>query len=459
MDFDNWAAMGNYGWDYRTVLEYFKKSEGMLEEDITSNPELEPFHGTEGPLKVSLPVWSSTLEAKNDNVLNSLKEMGFKVLNDFNGPEQQGFGKLHFTHTKPPSVRASTAQAFLAPATSRNNLVILKNAYATRIITENHKATGVEVVVNKNKMQFITNNEIIISAGAVNSPKLLIASGIGKDQDLAKLGIDPVANLPVGYNLADHTVVPLLFAGKSDLKTNLETRTTEFNINSVPFPVLGAFFSTVGEKQPDIQMELFYFGVSSPLLMAACQVVMDVNDEVCKAIMEVNLVHEVFMVYAILLHPKSRGQVSVNRTDPESDPIVDLSYFSDTRDLETFRNGVKRIVGITETSYFKNAGGFVLDLGLPNCGQLDETADGYWDCYILSLANTVYHPTGTCAMGKVVDPRLKVYGIDGLRVVDASVMPTLTSGNTNAPVIMIGERASYFIKEDYMKEELLRGDL
>lgn len=198
-----------------------------------------------------------------------------------------------------------------------------------------------------------------------------------------------------------------------------------------------------------MQYKTFYFGVSSPLLVSFCQVVMDVTDDICKALLETNLVHEIFLVYTILLHGESRGRVSVNSTTPESDPIIDFKYYSDDQDLETFKNGIKRILGLPETSYFKNAGGFFVELNLQNCGPLDASSDAYWDCYILSLANTLYHPAGTCAMGSVVDKRFKVYGVNGLRVIDTSIMPKITSGNTNAPTIMIGERAADFIKEDY----------
>lgn len=421
----------------------------MLEESITNDPQLSPYHGKDGPMNVSLPVWSDFINSKIQVSLDSFEELGFKILEDFNGPEQLGIGQTFLTHTKPTSVRSSTAQSFLLPAANRENLFILTNTYATRVLTENKKATGVEVVIDNKTITFSATKEVIVSTGAINSPKLLIASGVGQADDLAELGIDVVADLPVGYDLAEHCSVPLLFTGKSDLKTNIETRTPEINMNSVTLPVVNGFFSTTGDNQPDIQFESFYFGVSSPLLYTFCLGAFDVGDEICKAVTEVNLVHEVFVVYPILLHPDSRGQVSITSTVPESDPIVDLRYLSDPRDLETLRNGIKRLLGVTETSYFKNANGFWADVGLKSCGTLNVTSDEYLDCYIRSLVNTVYHPVGTCAMGKVVDKRLKVYGVDGLRVIDASVMPTLTSGNTNAPTIMIGERASDFIKEEY----------
>lgn len=304
IDSDNWATVGNEGWDYKTVLEYFKKSEGLLEESITSNPEFSSYHNADGPLKVSLPVWSDVYESKNQASLKSLEEIGFKVLEDFNGPEQLGVGQAFFFTTKPnpASVRSSAAQAFLVPILNRENLYILRNAYATRVLIENNKANDVEVLVNDQTLKFYSTREVIVSCGTLNTPTLLMSSGIGNKDDLTSKSIEVVADLPVGYGLQDHTVVPLLLTGRSDIQTNLETRYPEANINSLPFPSVTGFFSTVGEQQPNIQVKSLYFGVSSPVILAFCQLIMDSNEDICKALMEANLVHEIFILYVILLH-------------------------------------------------------------------------------------------------------------------------------------------------------------
>lgn len=425
----------------------------MLEEKFTQDSELAAYHNSDGPLKVSQAQWPDVYNEKLNNTLEILRQIGFETLEDYNGEKQLGAGLSFYTHSKPQSVRYSTAQAFLLPVKDRKNLFILKNAYAKKVIFKKKKAVGIVVSVSGKNIKFYADKEVISSAGAINSPKLLIASGIGPAKDLALLNIDVVADLPVGRNLADHSVVPIFVAGKGDLETNLKTQTENLNLNTVPFSSVQAFISTVGEERPNFQILTGYFGVSSPLLYSTCGGSLDLNEETCKALVESNLIRETFMMANIMLHPKSRGTVLITSVDKDVDPEIDLQYFSDPDDLTLFRDYVKRIFKLVDTSYIKDNGGYIVDLGLPNCGPMNITSDEYIDCYMLSVVNTVYHPFSTCAMGKVVDKRLKVLGVEGLRVVDAGIMPTTVSGNTNAPSIMIGERAADFIKTEYSSKK------
>lgn len=422
----------------------------MLEEKVLHDPELAPYHSKDGPLKVSQPIWTGNEREKMDTTLELMSELGLKTIVDYN-VNQQGASEAYFTNSKPQSVRYSTAEAFLLPVKDRENLSILKDAFAKKIIIENKQAVGIEVSIGGTTKKFYANKEVIVSAGAINSIKLLAASGIGAADDLADLNIDVVADLPAGHNMADHAIIPIFFAGRGDLQTNIATRAETANINSVPFPCAQGFTSTVGEEQPNFQVLGIPFGVSSPTLFSSCSGSLDLNEDTCKAITEANLVREIFLIDITLLHPKSLGKVKVTSLEENVNPEIDLQYFTDAEgdDLNKFRDIFKRMLKLVETDYFKEAGGYVVDLGLPECGPMDMTSDEYIDCYMKSTINSVWHPMGTTAMGKVVDNRLRVLGVNSLRVVGPSIMPTSVSGNTNAPTIMIGERAADFIKKDY----------
>lgn len=432
------------------MLPYFKKFEGLDDDEILNDPELAAYRNADGPIKISKSEYPAILEEKQNVLISAFGEAGIKEVIDHNGPDQMGIARCFYTISKPEpdSIRYSSAQAYLLQG--QTNLYILKNAFATRLIIEDNVAQGVEVLVNGETSQFYASKEVIVSAGAVGSTKLLIASGIGASEDLANLDIDVVADLPVGYNLADHVAVSMVLAGHSDLETNLETREPYLTVNGLSYPTSFAFYSTEGSELPDIQFSTSVFGVSSPFYFSVCdaQAGLGIKLEICQHTTEANLIHEFFYIDSILEHPKSLGQVIVNSVDPDVSPILDLNYFSDEDDLATLRAGIRFAAGLIETSYFKD-NGFVVDFGLPNCPAFDLESDDYLDCYIKSLSHSLFHFSGTTAMGQVVDSDLKVYGVDSLRIADAGVIPAIPAANIFAAVAMIAEKISDVIKVEY----------
>ncbi|XP_048482772.1 ecdysone oxidase-like isoform X1 [Plutella xylostella] len=448
-DYNSWADAGFEGWDWDTVLPYFKKSENLQVSDVMQNKTLADYHNTRGPMKVSRPEHERTQETKLEALLQSLSEIGIETIEDYNGPEQLGASKNYFTisNDRVP-IRYGTAQAYIVPAKKRKNLVILKNALATKILIDSTKtAIGVEVEVNGKRNRFYASKEVIASAGAVDTPKLLVASGVGAAADLAALGIDVVSDLPVGKDLQDHLFLPVVLTGATDIGTALPV----VDLRTIGFPTLNGFFALNGTGRPDLQIIPFYLDMASPFFAFACTNNFNFNNDICSSLINSNKKSELFAILLVLLHPKSRGEIKIRSIN--SAPEIYTGYFSNADDFDTVTAGIRRILNLTETDYFKSFDSEVVRVNLPACDGLEYMSDEYWECYALQMGRTLYHPAGTCAMGRVVDAELKVLGVDRLRVVDASVFPSMPSGNTNAPVIMVAERAADLIIQQYYGDQ------
>ncbi|XP_048482855.1 ecdysone oxidase [Plutella xylostella] len=445
-DYNSWARDGFEGWDWKSVFPYFLKSEDMQSKELFRNATFARYHNTKGPLKVTQTRYPESQEVKRDIFLQAFSQIGIKPIVDYNGPEQLGVSRTYFTQSKQPlTIRSSTAQTYIAPSKDRKNLVILKNTFAKKILIDsNNMAYGVEADVSGQIMRFYATEEVIASAGAFNTPKLLIASGIGAAEDLYDLGIDVVSDLPVGKELQDHVFLPLFFTGAKDISTALPV----LDAQALGFPSLNGFLSLhPGKKQPDIQILPLYYDLASPEFAFSCVYDFNFNDNICSSAVLANLKAELFSTLVILLHPKSRGEVKIRSLN--SAPEIYTGYFSNTEDLGTITAGIRRLLNLTETEYLKSFNSELVRLNLPACDGLTYLSDEYWECYALQTGTTLYHAAGTCAMGRVVDERLRVYGVGGLRVVDASVFPSLPSGNTNAPTIMVAERAADLVKQEY----------
>lgn len=320
---------------------------------------------------------------------------------------------------------------------------------ATKILIENSTATGVELIKNDQILRVYARNEVISSVGALNAPKLLLASGIGPKEDLDRLGVEVVADLPVGKNMSDHLNFPIVITGSSNLITNIKTRIPVINLETFPLAGIVSFFSTSGSSKPEWETTPFYFGVSSPILLAYCLTTLSLKVSVCARLVWANTFTEVYLVSMDYLSPYSRGYINTTSLDPSVDPEIHPGFLSDPRDYDEVRRGIRRIFNLTETTYFKKANSKVIDLGFEECASFNFESDDYWNCYVRNAASSNYHPTGTCAMGGVVNNNLQVYGVDKLRIVDACVFPVIPSGNTNAPTLMLGERISDVIKSEY----------
>ncbi|MDC3211938.1 GMC family oxidoreductase N-terminal domain-containing protein [Pseudoalteromonas distincta] len=427
-DYDQWAANGNTGWDFESLLPYFIKAENNK---AFINNEL---HGTKGPLHVQELSNPSNV---NQYFLNACAEQGINLSDDINGREQSGARLSQVTQHN--GERCSAAKAYLTPHLNRPNLTVLTHSHVNKINIINKIAQGVQIERNKEVINLRAKKEVILSAGAINSPQILMLSGIGPKEQLSAHNIKVQHVLKgVGANLQDHlTVVPLY---KS--KTNKGT----FGIS--PLGIASIFKECVnwfskregrltsnfaeshafiklfeGSPAPDVQLE-FVIGL--------------VDDHSRK----LHTGHG-YSIHSSIMRPKSRGTITLADNNPRSAPLIDPNYLSHPDDLAVMLAGLKKTLAIMQSNAFDSIRGKMLyPLDINNDDQLIE--------FIRQTADTEYHPVGTCKMGQdsmaVVDTNLRVHGVSNLRVVDASIMPTIITGNTNAPVIAIAEKAADLIK-------------
>lgn len=402
-NFDMWNALGADGWSFADVLPYFKKSEDFEEGESE-------YHGAGGPLRIRV---CPDDDMRSEPFMLAAKEVGYDgPYWDTNGERQEnGAGLLQF-HIAEDGQRASAATAFLTPVMDRSNLTVDMGAQATRVLTEGGRAVGVEYAQDGETKQVRAEREVIVSAGALQSPKLLLLSGIGPAAQLTQHGIDVIADLPgVGQNLQDHMQLPVVY------RTNVEIPNTTLLTGNVLFVQTrdGADAAT-----PDLQLN-FTPSAPKPLL----PVLPDFGGPVC-----------IFL--PILVQPFSTGEVSLRSAHPLDSPLINPNYLSRDADYQVFVKALELIREIANARAFEDLNG----------GEL-APGEGDPEGFIRSQSSTLWHPAGTCKIGHdamaVVDPHLRVYGVDGLRVADASVMPTVTSGNTVAACFMIGEKAADMI--------------
>ncbi len=423
-DYDTWRdAYGATGWGYDDVLPYFVKAEG--------NTRLGgPYHGQDGPLHVEDRVYTHEL---SDLFVDSAVSWGLKPNDDFNGAEQEGAGRYQVTCRK--GRRWSTYQAYLLPAEKRTNLTTRTEVLATSIDLEGERAVGVTFRHGGTTSSVRARREVLVCGGAINSPQLLMLSGIGPSAHLAEHGIDVKVDLAgVGANLQDHPVVPLIWhtrgttdlAALNNLRNFARWKATGRGPLASNVGESGAFFATRDDlPAPDLQIHAAPSGFWD------------------------NGLHEptvpMFTAGATLVGVSSRGHVRLRSADPAWHPEIEAGYFDDQTDLDAMLAGLKR------TWEMCTQGPLATHLTTPWRLPTNPTDDDLLE-HVRAYGQTLYHPVSTCAMGSgedsVVDPQLRVRGVEGLRVVDASVMPQVTRGNTNAPTIMVAERAAELIRSD-----------
>lgn len=422
-DFDEWEKLGNKGWSYREVLPYFLKSE--KNSSFSSS-----FHSQQGSLNVEN---HRSRHPLTEAFISAATQAGFSKTEDFNGDTQEGFGFFQVNQNN--GLRWSSADAFLKPVLHRKNLTVLSNTEVQKIIFKVKEATG--ILTTKNE-KFFARKEIILSAGAFHSPKLLMQSGVGSGQDLQNLAIPLIHNLPgVGKNLQDHLLGGIVTTCASGLTLDDAERFPYVfaNLFNFLFYKKGPLTSNIAEaggfvktspdlEAPDLQ---FHFG---PAFFIAHGFG---NPKKGRA----------FSFGPTLIKPFSRGTLTLNPENPSGPPLIDPSYFSDQRDVETMIKGYR----MTERILAQPA--FQLFRGTPYLPDKKLNTDDEIADFLKTNCETLYHPVGTCKMGvdeqSVVDPYLRVKGLEKLRVVDASIMPTIVRGNTHAATVMIAEKASEFI--------------
>lgn len=417
-DYDHWSALGNPGWDYQSVLPYFLKSEDQQR-------GVSEFHATGGPLSVRDLSYTNPL---GEVFLQASKQAGYPSNDDFNGREQSGFG--YYQVTQRNGQRCSSATAYLKPVLSRPNLRVVTKAHTQKIIVENRRATGVEVS-HRNGTQNYFGGEIVLCSGAINSPQLLMLSGIGPAEHLRSTGIDvKLALAGVGQNLQDHLDICTLVSSSShktydktsEVLAGIRYLLTKSGPASSNLAEAGGFTCSklASESRPDVQLHFV------PALL----------DNHGRNI----LPGRGMTIHACPLRPHSRGEIRLKSADPAVAPAIQPNYLHAEYDLEMMLECV-RIAGdiFTQEAFGDYRDSFIFPE--PSISSRDDKID-----FIRRKAETVYHPVGTCKMGNddmaVVDSDLKVHGMENLRIVDASIMPDLLSGNTNAPTIMIAEKCA-----------------
>jgi len=428
-DYDDWSALGNTGWSYDEVLPYFIKSE--------NNQRIKnQYHGNDGPLSV--------IDLHSDNPLQqkylaAAKQQGYRILDDFNGEEQEGLGIYQVTHIN--GERCSSARAYLFPHLKRKNLTVETSAQTQRILIENGVAVGVEYKQNGQLKQIRARREVLLSAGAMQSPQILMLSGIGDQHELMEHGIEVKKHLPgVGKNFHDHPdfifgykvreiqgTFGLSIPGSIDLIKQIgRYRKERRGLFTTNFAECGGFIkSSAEQKVPNLQLHFVIALVDNHA--RTLHTGHGISCHVC------------------LLNPKSRGTIKISGPSIDDPILIDPNFYGEESDLEEMVKGFKLTQTLMQSEAFKSM--IKEDLFTANVHTDEEIRQVLRD-----RSDTVYHPVGSCKMGvdemAVVDPRLRVYGIQNLRVVDASIMPKVVNGNTNAPAIMIAEKAVDMINQD-----------
>jgi len=433
-DYDGWAQAGNAGWTYDEVLPAFLRSETHVQRKNA-------YHSQDGELTVCRARgWNPLL----DVFCSAGAQAGYPLNDDFNGENQEGFGRYDFTITK--GKRCSAAYAFLKPAIHRPNLTVVTHAHTRRILIAHNRAVGVEYDRKGNVEKAFAAREVILSAGVVNSPQILMLSGVGAAEELAKHGLAVLHDLPgVGKNLQDHVDCVMAYACRQPMTLYSDLRIDkaiwavvqgmllgEGIMTTFPYEA-GAFVkSQSGLIAPDIQLHFM------PALEKTANLYFP--NPFKKSLVEAN---HGFSLRVGPVNPKSRGEIALRSANPMDAPRIFANYLKTDFDVQTMIKAIRLTRDIIRQPAFDAYRGVELQPGP------DITTDAEITTWLRAHAMTTFHPVGTCKMGSdimaVVDARLKVHGIAGLRVADASIMPIISSGNTNAPAIMIAERAAEFI--------------
>ncbi|XP_044261103.1 glucose dehydrogenase [FAD, quinone]-like [Tribolium madens] len=462
-DYNRWAKMGNPGWSYRDIFQYFLKSEDFLVKKQDPG-----YHTTGGYLGVQdVPYRTPSAHA----FVQAAQEAGHKFV-DYNGKRQMGVSYVHATTRN--GKRSSAEEAFLRPIKHRQNLKISTKSRVTKVLIDpqTRQAHGVEYIKNRKYHKAIASKEVILSAGAFNSPQILMLSGIGPQKHLQELGIPVLEDLPVGQKMYDHiTFLGLVFQVNESIVSDqklLETPESFLKLvlnGSGPLTTLGGveallYFKTNVSKDPapypDMEL-IFISGSMNTDLGKFYRKTFRITDEVYNTVWK-PLEHKyTFSVLPMLVHPKSYGHLELKSSNPFHWPRFYGNYFTDpdNTDIKTFIAAIREVQRLSKMPTWQKYGIRQVTTKIPGCQNWVFDSDDYWECALRHVTTTLHHQVATCKMGPrndpeaVVDPELKVYGVRGLRVADTSVIPIPLTAHTNVPAFMIGEKASDLIKETW----------
>ncbi|XP_017775601.1 PREDICTED: glucose dehydrogenase [FAD, quinone]-like [Nicrophorus vespilloides] len=464
LDYDEWESLGNKGWSYKDVFKYFLKSEDCSKcESIDKD-----YHANGGYLKIQHPQYNSPILKR---FLKAGSELGYKI-SDPNGKNHIGFSQAQATMVN--GRRCSANKAFLKPLLqTRPLLQVTTRARVTKILInpKTKRAYGVEVIKNRIKYVIRARKEVIVSAGTINSPHLLMLSGIGPKEDLEKVNINVIKDAKVGHNLQDHMAFSTLAflvnqsVTVSDASVQNPSDVLNYVINGKgPFTIPGgslglAFIQTKYAKKKDYpDMELVLgAGALNQDTFGTMRALLGIPDSFNERVYVPITGRPAFAIATVLMRPKSRGKIQLKDNNPLHWPKIIPNYFQNEDDVKVMVEGIKAAVAVSRTRAFADLGTRLHDIPFPGCEKLRFESDEYWSCAVRQVSTTLGHHVGTCKMGPdnhpdaVVDQRLRVKGIQGLRVVDGSVMPNIVAGHTNSVIMMIAEKASDMIKEDWRR--------
>ncbi|XP_057669068.1 glucose dehydrogenase [FAD, quinone]-like [Diorhabda carinulata] len=462
-DYDNWAELGNTGWDWENVRQHFKELENMQEENVSDQ------YGRDGFMKL-------TKYDPGEPITNSIEEavaqLGYQNLEEENPTNPLGTLKV-FVCIK-DGMRYNAAKAFLGNVKERPNLFTSLHSFVNKILIDpaTKTAIGVEVKIGEKILKVKANKEIILSAGSINSPQILMLSGIGPKEHLESLNIKVFKDLPVGYNLQDHMLnvgVLVTFAPEAfNLKNNQDELYKYFMYQKGSLATVSTlnfcnFFNTKNDSQyPNIQNHLFAFESNDEKYLEGVLNSFGEKEHILNSKLRGVKDRPSLLICNTLLNPKSSGRILLKTIDPEDKPLINSGYFTDEHgeDLQTYLEAIRYVENLLEIPPMKKFDPQIVKVDLPDCDQYEYRSDDYWRCSLRHLTATTYHPTGTCKMGPasdktaVVDPELRVHGIKNLRVADASIMPKIVSANTHAPSMMIGHKAGVMIQERWLNQKI-----
>lgn len=459
-DYDRWEQMGNYGWGFKDVVPLFERLENAT--GVTTGSGA--FRGNSGPLSIQHAPYRTAIVEKF-RVAN--EELGLQQV-DYNGPRPIGYD--YFQATTRNGRRLTAAQAYLAPIEERKNLHVMLNSLVSRVVIDpgTRTATGVEFIHQNETYRVSSRKEVILSAGPVNSPQLLMLSGIGPKEDLMRLSIPVLADLPVGQNFRDHVVSPgLVFlvntTGENINLMDIDQKDIEWFVKegrgklTTPASIEGVAFVNSGVDDvpkafPNVEL-VFSPGKNEVGSSDHPGIRKEIYDTVFKPIEDPSI--EVYAITAVDLYPVAQGTIKLRGNSVLNPPIIDIPYLANPRDIEALLAGLKQILAISETQAMRSINATLHSIPYPECAHLPFASDPYFVCLMRQHSRNLCHIASSNKMGprsdrnSVVDPELRVHGISNLRVADSSIAPTSIAGHTQAVAYLVGEKMADILKRQW----------